>query len=373
MNGHVVSNGVMGEDELLAQLRRELEKDAGFTKGPNKRRTQLTTEEIFQPLSPTKWTVDGLQLCPGRPAIVAGYGFSGKTMFAQALALFAASGKRAFGCWDAMKSRVLYIDLDQGKKATLKRFHRLAYGLNITRESLGDRLVLECHPTDIRLTERGANLVLETLVTGFDLVIIDALKGLTSGADENESGIRDYIDQLTAVSEHTDAAFVLLHHSGKGEENGDDRKAMRGSSSIFDAAGASFKLAGVKGEPKVLSQIKASAESEGGIMDELHLVISDVADATSPLAGVNVELLSPDESYARSGESRPDPLEEIKDQIRRVIDSNTWVATKNAIAERVQARRTAVLQAIDELGNSGELIQPNGPRTPYRRIIRGNS
>lgn len=47
----------------------------------------IGVDRIFEPLAPTPWVVPGLQLGPGRPTLLVGYGSSGKTITAQSLAL----------------------------------------------------------------------------------------------------------------------------------------------------------------------------------------------------------------------------------------------------------------------------------------------
>jgi hypothetical protein len=328
-----------------------------FAGDPNpirRRSTQLSTDEIFAPLSPTRWTVDGLQVCPGRPTMLLGFGFSGKTLLVQALALYVASGRQAFGIWPTLKSRVLHIDFDQGRKATLKRYQRLAKGLAIPREELGDRLVLECHPLDLQLVKEGAAASLEKVCSGFGLVIIDALKGLSSGTDENDSRIREYVDVLTGISERTDSAFILLHHEGKGQSD-DGRKAGRGSSSIFDAAGSVFRLTGGKDEPKRLVQSKSSAESFGGAIDDLGVVIEDTD------AGAGVKITLENGGVPAVGNT----FERVKREIVQLVTHMRDLTTKNAICERLDFRKTTVLQAIDELVDAGVIVQPF-PRSAYR-------
>src|SRR5690606_34423035 len=47
----------------------------------------IPVEEIFAPLPPINWLCQDLGLAPGAPAVFGGYGFGGKTMSAQSMAL----------------------------------------------------------------------------------------------------------------------------------------------------------------------------------------------------------------------------------------------------------------------------------------------
>lgn len=317
------------------------------------RKTRITTAQIFAPIPPTKWTVEGLQICPGRPTMLLGFGYSGKSLFVQSIALHVAAGRRAFDRWDVTKGKVLHIDFDQGLKATKKRYQRLARGHGITLEELEDRLEIESHPPDLRLLAPGAADMLEKVVAGHSLIITDALKGLTSGIDENESSIRDHLDLLTPISERTGASFLILHHEGKGDPE-DGRMAGRGSSSIYDASGSVFRLQGDKTDktgPKRLIQLKSSAEAEGPACDDLMVTISDVED----VRGVRVDLS--DAEQAGDGDSAADIAGGVLE--RRVVASVKANPLKlqslNAIQKVTKGRRALVIESATALEAAGRI------------------
>src|SRR5205085_420132 len=57
----------------------------------------IGSAELFRPLPPPRWTVPGLQIGPGRPSMLAAYGYFGKTLAAQSMALSIASGAKVWG------------------------------------------------------------------------------------------------------------------------------------------------------------------------------------------------------------------------------------------------------------------------------------
>jgi hypothetical protein len=61
--------------------------------------------------------------------LIAGYGFTGKTIAAQALALAIASGGRVWDMFAARSGRVLHLDYEQGQRLTNERYQRLARGV----------------------------------------------------------------------------------------------------------------------------------------------------------------------------------------------------------------------------------------------------
>lgn len=350
-----LTEAVQGGEDIRALLKAAVveEKDAA-AEALRTRPTRVSTAQIFEPIPPTVWTVEGLQICPGRPTMLMGFGFSGKSLFAQSTALYVASGQRAFGRWSVSIGRVLHIDFDQGLKATKKRYQRLARGLSIRPEDIGDRLEIETHPPDLRLLEPGSESILERVVDGFSLVIVDALKGFTAGIDENESGIREYIDKLTPMSERTGASFLILHHEGKGDPE-DGRMSGRGSSAIYDSAGAMFRLKGDKTDksgPKRLIQTKSSAEAEGPGADDLMVHIIDVED----VRGVRVELrdAEPGSEDAYSPDGSKDAIAE-KRVLETVRANPIKLRSSGELVSMTGGRRELVLKAIKRLETAGQL------------------
>lgn len=326
----------------------------------------ISTSEIFEPLPPTKWLVPDLQLVSGRPTMLAGYGFSGKTLMAQALAIAIASGSSVWGRFNpGSPSAVRHLDYEQGRHATLKRYQRIALGHGIRRDSIDNRLQVAVFP-DVYLDSPNAQDAYARAVEGIPLVMLDALRGATPTIDENDSTIRRCIDNLSRVSEKTGTAFLILHHAGKtGAADGDARKVPRGSSAIFDACGCIFVVEGEEAKPKRIQQTKAPAEAEGGSIPEFFLSIEDVSDGSNPTAGLRVVCQETSKARAQTGVSAK--FESLKAAIMELVASNPTLTSANAVCERVSGgRKDSKLTAIQELLSEGKLCQPGGSGTPIR-------
>lgn len=336
---------------------------------------RIDTEEIFAPLPPMRWVVSALQLGPGRPAMLLGYGGCGKTIAAQSLALSIASERPVWGEFapSDVARRVLHLDFDQGSLATCKRYQRLAIGLGIDRSELGSRLVIAAAPT-VYLNSNDAVDAYAQAADGFDLVILDALRGATPGVDENDSKIRACVDVGLRVSERTGATMLLLHHSGKKDlAEGNPRTAGRGSSAIFDGCGTVFAMSAERRSTVRIVQTKAAAEAEGALMDDFHLSIEDVPQADNPLAGVAV-------SYRRAPAAAPgNASDEGSDAMRaRVLDyvrAHPGVNGKQAVCTGIGGDgRTfgLVRDAVESLLADGS-IQNRGSvgRPRYHEASRG--
>lgn len=312
-----------------------------------------STVEIFQELPPVKWRVRGLQICPGRPAMLAGYGASAKTLSAQALALAVASGTPAWGFFETTAGQVRHLDFEQGWHATARRYQRLAYGHRVDPRALGDRLRLAIFP-QVFLDAPNATDVYAKLCDGVDLVVLDALRGATPTQDENDSRIRPCLDNLSRVSEKTGTAFLVLHHARKQQQggSGDPRELLRGSSAIFDGCGCIFTVTAGKdkNEPRRVQQAKPPAEAEGAPVEDFSLLVDDVPGPGNPAMGVRVTyapIREPD-GVAQKIAAYDARKAEILDVVRRQPG-----LTKNAIVDRAGISKSTGLTILDELERAG--------------------
>lgn len=319
---------------------------------------KISTTEVFEPLPPINWLVRDLHLVAGRPTLIAGYGFSGKTLIAQAAMLGMAS---AFPVWGkfapAHPTTVWHLDYEQGSYATKRRYQRLARGHGIPRDALGDRLQVTVFP-DVYLDSPDAVDAYARAVEGVSVVALDALRGATPTMDENDSTIRRCLDNLTRISEKSGAAFIVLHHAGKTRdgETSDPRKIPRGSSAIFDACGCVFAIEGEKNDPKLVCQTKAPAEAEGQSLDDFYVAIEDVAGEEGPTAGLRVLYREGAETKVQIAVGKERSLRErIVDTVRMAPGQLT---SSNALCRAVGGKKVTTLEVIRELVAEGVILSP---------------
>jgi hypothetical protein len=312
---------------------------------------------IFSPLPPTKWLVRDLHICPGRPTMTAAYGHSAKSLKLQSLSLSLAAGVPVWDQFDAGRFKVKWLDHEQGRHATDKRFQRLARGMDIDPPELDGYLFVATFP-DLYLNDAKAVDEYCRAVDGADLVVLDALRGATPGMDENDSKIRICIDNLTRVSEKTGAAFWIIHHAGKPKDgHSDSRTVARGSSAIFDACGTVFVVTGLKGKPKRVSQQKTAAEAEGASLDDFYLEIVDVPIGINPTGGVRVTYRATEAVDAQP--SAEDRFEADATKIIEYVRANPGCSQRTARAKcGVAAGRADTV--IDALLEEGRLTDSPG-------------
>jgi hypothetical protein len=217
---------------------------------------------IFAPLPPTNWLVEGLEMAPGAPSLWAGFGFGGKSYAAQALAISVASGARVWGAEGLIcrQGRVLHLDFEQGKQLTLRRYQKLARGLGLTPDEIGDRLAVAPLPPLSLAAPAGEAWLLEHC-KDTALCILDSFRAACPEIDENSSEARRPLDAMNRVSEATGCVFLALHHARKPERDGGAgtggaKMSIRGSSGLFDACASVFVFEGKKGAPTTLKQTR---------------------------------------------------------------------------------------------------------------------
>lgn len=264
-------------DMPSAGLQGTLQKVAGIKRQVGKSRFRLAAHDVlWGPLGPINWVCEGMHVAPGPPSMWAGYGFSGKTMAAQLLALCVASGLDYHGM-RVRQGKVLHLDYEQGTRLTASRYQRLGADLGIGRPQVQDNLSVAILPT-LSLDAKEAESELRGAVEGHALCIVDSYRAACPSTDESSSEARAPLDMLNRVSEATACAFLVIHHGRKpgGDSSGGARMAMRGSSGIYDAAGSVVIFGGEKGEPVTVQHEKAKLT--GDTFGDRHMTIDDGPD-----------------------------------------------------------------------------------------------
>ena len=243
--------------------------------------------DVFALRPPRRWLVEQLDICPGPPTLIAGYSFSGKTIFAQSLAVAVAAGLPAWGRFPCRTGRVLHLDYEQGKELTLERYERLARAAGVERETLHHQLeVVSMPPAYLDSVNMEEDLI--AISRGFSLIIIDSFRAAAPSIDENSSAARIPLDMLARVSRETGVVPLVIHHARKPNQShvSDSRMAPRGSSAIFDASASVLLLGGRRPDPVCVTHDKA--RNRGILQEEFFVNIEDVAVNGRLRAGIQV-------------------------------------------------------------------------------------
>jgi len=311
-----------------------------------------TAADLATPLEETKWVVEGLYLAPGRPHMIAGYGFSGKTLAAQSLALSVASGKDVWGFFSVEPGTVRHLDYEMGYQATKRRYQRLARGMDLDLASLGDRLQVTNYPR-VYLDDPDAEDAYAEACDGADLVILDALCGATPATDENASMVRARLDILARISEQTGSTFVIIHHAGKSRTS-DSRQTGRGSSAIFDACGTQLVMtASGNTTPKKVEMTKTAGDAIGEPLDPFFLLVEDVF---SNAINVGLRILYRKADEVEDSGPEADALERDVTKIIGIIEADPG-CSQRTIRSKARMKNERLQQLLVRLVDEERVIR----------------
>lgn len=321
----------------------------------------LGVDELFAPLEPIPWLVEGLGIAPGAPTMFAGYGFSGKTLAAQSLALSVAVGRAAWSSLSVARAgRCVHLDFEQGRRLTRERYQRLAQAMGISRDELDGWLEASVFPAG-SLCDPTVFDELCRLCDGAALLVVDSLRASAPSLEENSSEMRAPLDMLTRVSEATGVCPLVISHSRKpSESNGGGAKvAIRGSSALFDACSSVFVFTGEKGQPTHVAHEKNRLT--GICSDDFALRVEDVELGDNPRAGLRVSVLGAEvltERAERASKARVAALEEA---LVAFIGGNPGCGLR-AVRASVEGRATAKDDALARLVARKRIREVEGTR-----------
>lgn len=324
----------------------------------------LGVRELAEPLPPVPWLCEPLRLAPGAITLVAGYGYSRKTMAMQSLALSVALNKPVWGVYSCRGGRVVHLDYEQGRRLTTERYQRLARGLEKEIGQVEDGVLrVACLPR-VYLETQAEIDSLAPIVDGAALVIVDSLRAAFPHADENSSEVRSYLDALSHLSERTGACVIVIHHARKPNpgNGGTATHAIRGSSALFDACQSVYVFEGEKDTPTKVHHQKDRVR--GSTVEEFGLTSVDLpgGDPVDSRWGLVVRHLE--------GEQVKRPLDEKFEALRQaalmlVRTSRKELRSATAIADRIEGgSKPRRLAAIAEL--VAERLLVIGPDGRYR-------
>jgi hypothetical protein len=315
----------------------------------------LNTRDLAESRPPVPWLCEPIGMAPGAVSLVAGYGYSRKTMALQSLALSVAAGRPLWGVYSVRSGPVVHLDYEQGRRLTQERYQRLARGMGFELDDLADdSLRVACMPR-IYLETQEAIDSLMPVVAGAAFVVVDSLRAAFPHADENSSDVRSYLDALNHVSERTGATIAVIHHARKpsAQQGGTATHAIRGSSALFDACQSVYVFEGEKDTATTVHHQKDRVR--GTTCPEFGLTSEDVKKGAEPRWGLRVRHLEGEQLRART--VAEDRFEGLKGAIVKVVrGAKRPLTSANAITERVDGRKQAVLAAVKELISDGVLL-----------------
>lgn len=263
----------------------------------------VTGAALAEPVPPVEWLCQGLQLAPGRPTMLSGYGGAGKTMLACSLALAVATGARRV--WDALDLQrtgpVRHLNYEMHEDSLRHRYQRLAAGAGVDLSASELGLCNRRELGGLTLTSPTVVRDLSVLLDGVALCLLDSFRAAIPGVDENSSEVRRYLDVLLEVTERTGCTMLVIHHLGKTSADPraqrDPVQMLRGSSGINDALDTSWAV--IPGEHAL--RVTQGKVSRGARADDLLVSIQDLSDGA-----LTVTNMPPEQMLALAAQTNPD-------------------------------------------------------------------
>jgi len=154
-------------------------------------------------------------------------GGDGKSLLAMALTAAVAHGGSLAGI-DCQHGVSIYVDAENGEYEIHRRVHTLDLPPSGVRVAEANGLDLRRHFNDVHA------LAMETKP---DLLVLDSLRSLTPGLDENDTKQTSMVlDPLRRLAHDSGTAVLLIHHSNKAG------REFRGASSIRDSVDVLWHL-----------------------------------------------------------------------------------------------------------------------------------
>jgi RecA-family ATPase len=158
------------------------------------------------PPPPVPWVVEGF-CARGALTMLVGEPGQGKSYLALALAAGVCEGEDAAGFTIAKRRKVAVFDAENGHGEVHRRLDSLGYPehLRVGITQAGFDLERQLYEVE----EAGSEL-------GTDLIVLDSLRTLWPGGDENDSDeVTKLLAGLQQAARDTDTAIVILHHRNK--------------------------------------------------------------------------------------------------------------------------------------------------------------
>jgi len=158
----------------------------------------------------------------------------GKSLFSMALAAAIAHGGELAGI-ECERGVTVYLDAENGEWEIHRRVHTL--GLPSSGVQMADASGL-----DLRRDVAEVETVVRDMTP--DLLILDSLRSMTPGMDENDTArTAGVLDPLRQLAHESGAAILLIHHANKAGRD------FRGASSIRDSVDVLWHLGRQENDP----------------------------------------------------------------------------------------------------------------------------
>jgi hypothetical protein len=315
-----------------------------------------SAESLLVDEEPIDWVCEPLELAPGPPTVLGGYGGSGKTAAAQSLAVSVASGQPIWGRYGCVQGTVRHLDYEQGRRVTGGRYRRLARAMRVGLTGLPLSFISDHLPS---LEDPRTEMVLSRELEGVKLAIVDSLRAGAPSSDENDSAFAAPLRMLQRVSERTDCCIIVVHHARKTSENTDPRQLLRGSSAIYDALQCCWVVQKADASDSVALLDNVKARVTGRSFDQMALGVEDVPDDENADKRWGLRITcEPAESYREEISRKVD--DSVEERIVLFVRNNAECSSTEVRDGVKGVRSTTITATMQRLARKGVLKNVGG-------------
>lgn len=171
--------------------------------------------------------IDGI-LRKGNKMIINGDSKSGKTCFAEGLAVSIASGLKWLNRFQCKQGKVLYLNFEVQGSSMYHRFMKIYDKLKLKPSENLELWNLRGHSCS--LSTLSDQIIYRCRFGGYAAIILDPIYKIQNGDENSASDIAKFCNELDRISHETGASVIYTHHHSKGA-SGDRKSIDRGSGS----------------------------------------------------------------------------------------------------------------------------------------------
>ena len=276
---------------------------------------------------PVPWTVDPI-LARGCTTMLAGREGRGKSLLALALAAAGGRGENVAGMVSVGSLRTLYVDAENGPQEA----HRRVHGLSVEPGAL---VYVEADGFSLRHNFAELSALVEAHAP--DLLILDSLRSLAPGLDENDSQQAEAaLRPAVRMTQQRAIATLILHHASRASGE------YRGSTAIGAAVELGFTLSRIDEDPEADRRRRLSCwKSRPAAEPPVRWL------ALEPVAGGGIRL----SEAAPFVHERSRPRDDRREDVLAVLADKPL--SERRIAEMAGVSRTTAQRILRDLEGEG--------------------
>ncbi len=320
-------------------------------------RLGVLTEEQMKSLPKIQknWLVEGY-LHEKNICIFGGEPSGYKSLTALHLALALAEGAPFLNKYPSKKSRVLYIDEENGHEELLKRLPLLRAGMGLEKSNCQNLVFIPKIGFSIEDQTMRGDLYNVIKSRKIEVIIIDTLSRVRRGDDDKAQEVNKlYTTVFTPLTNQFGVAWVLIHHfrkkqKGGSGEHGIDSDDLRGSSELRNISDSILLFLRKKNADNFVLKHDKMRGSKEQFDQDVHVAWLDGVHIKFEVLGVSASIPPKSKTFEKCADTL---IQYCKEKGSKEFQ---FGELKNAMKDEGYLK-TAIREAVDYLIKSGTLVK----------------